>query len=198
VVIGLPTTTAVASSLNPSTYGESVTFTATVAPQSGSGPTLTGTVTFKSGTTVLAKGVALSGGVASYMTGALTLTAGTKSITAVYSGDTMYATSTSAILSHIVNKANTTTIITSSANPSNSGQSVTFTITVAPQITGTPTGSVTLKLGTTTHTTTTLSGGGATYPTTSLPIGSDVITGTYNGSSNINKSSGAITQSVNP
>ena len=198
VVIGLPTATFVGSNLNPSTYGQSVIFTAIVAPQSGSGPTATGTVTFKSGTTVLAAGVTLSSGVASYTTGPLTLTGGTKSITVAYSGDTTYATSTSAILSEVVNKANTATTITSSANPSSSGQSVTFTIMVAPQITGTPTGSVTLKLGTATLTTATLSGGSATYSTTSLPVGSDVVTATHNGSSNFKKSSGAITQSVNP
>jgi hypothetical protein len=42
------TTTTVASSLNPSTYQASVTFTASVSPT-----TATGTVTFKDGATIL-------------------------------------------------------------------------------------------------------------------------------------------------
>jgi hypothetical protein len=193
VVSGLPTTTSVVSSLNPSTYGQSITFTATVTPTSGTGVP-TGTITFKSGTSTLAK-VAMSSGSASYTTAALG--AGTKSITAVYSGDTTYATSTSPALSQVVYKASTTTALSSSANPSTAGQSVTFTATVSPQYGGAVTGTVTFKLGSTTLATVPTSGGVASYTTSSLPSGSDVITATYNGSTNLAKSSTSITQTVN-
>src|SRR5262249_43436067 len=87
VVDGLPTTTSVDADLNPSSFGQSVTLTATVTPNSGTG-TPSGSVTFKSGTGMLAK-VPLNGNTATYSTS--TLAVGTKSITAVYSGDTSYA-----------------------------------------------------------------------------------------------------------
>ena len=73
------------------TYGGSVTFTATVT---GAGATPGGTVQFKDGTSNLGTPVTLSsGGVAHYSTSALI--AGHHSITAAYSGDSNYATSTS-------------------------------------------------------------------------------------------------------
>jgi len=171
----------------------SVTFAAAVTSNSGIGVP-TGTVTLTSGTMKLAK-VSLSSGVASYTTA--TLTAGTKSITAVYSGDSNFATSTSSALSQIINKATTTTALSSSLNPSTFGQSVTFTATVSPQYSGTPTGSVTFKLGTTKLATVTMSGGAAMYTTSTLPSGSDTIMATYSGSGNFTKSSASIVQTVN-
>jgi hypothetical protein len=75
------TTTAVASSLNPSTSGESVTFTAKVTASSGPAPT--GTATFKDGGNVIGT-KPLSGGVAMLAYSALTV--GSHSITATYSG----------------------------------------------------------------------------------------------------------------
>ena len=104
------TTTTLASSLNPSTYGSSVTFTATVSPS-----TATGTVTFKNGTTTLGTGT-LSGGKATYSTS--TLAVGSNSITASYGGDTNDNSSTSTALTQTVNKATTTTTLASSLNPS--------------------------------------------------------------------------------
>src|SRR5204862_423890 len=84
VVNQASTSTAVASSLNPSTFGAAVTFTATV---SSTGGTPTGTVQFKIdgsdfGTPVtLSAGSATSGSTSS-------LTVGTHTVTAVYSGAT--------------------------------------------------------------------------------------------------------------
>ncbi len=81
VVNEATTTTAVASSQNPSNFGQPVTFTATVTPQlSGTPP---GDVIFKDGTTVL-KTVALSGGVAEFTTSKLAT--GVHTITATYRG----------------------------------------------------------------------------------------------------------------
>jgi hypothetical protein len=108
VIINLPTTTALVSDLNPSTYGQSVTFTATVTPSAA-----TGTVQFKEGATVLGS-ASLAGGVASFSTSVLT--SGSHSITAVYPGDANYATSTSGSVSQVVNKV--TPVITW-ANPVN-------------------------------------------------------------------------------
>ncbi len=68
------------------------------------------------------------------------------SITAVYSGDTNFSTSTSSPLSQTMNKASTSTGVVSSVNPSVTGQTVTYTANVAASGfgSGTPTGTVTL------------------------------------------------------
>jgi hypothetical protein len=91
-------TTSVVTSGTPSIFGTSVTFTATVT---GAAPT--GTVNFKDGTNSISgcSAVALGAGSAQCATSALT--AGTHSITAVYSGDATNAGSTSAVLSQAIN-----------------------------------------------------------------------------------------------
>ena len=76
----------VTSSLNPSVFGQSVTFTATVSAASPPGPgTPTGTVTFMDGAAVLGTGN-LSAGVATFTTSSLISCNPTPS-TAVYGGD---------------------------------------------------------------------------------------------------------------
>ena len=180
------TTTTVASSANPSTFGSSLTFTATITPSAA-----TGTVTFKDGSTTLGTGT-LSAGKATYSTS--TLSAGSHSITAAYAGDSNYNSSTSSTLTQTVNKANTTTTVSSSSNPSAYGSSVTFTATVTPS---SATGTVTFKDGSTTLGTGTVSGGTATYSTSALAVGSHSIKATYGGDSNDNTSTSAtLTQAV--
>lgn len=99
------TTTAVQSSKSPSTYGESVTFTATVAPA-----TATGTVTISDGATTLGA-CALAAGSCAIATGAVR--AGTRSIVATYGGDANHAGSASSPLEQVVDpKALTVTGIT--------------------------------------------------------------------------------------
>ena len=92
------TTTSLASSQNPSTDGQSVTFTATVAPQFIGTPT--GAVAFYNGATKLGT-VSLSNGVAAFTTTKLAV--GTATITAQYLGFGSFLTSTSAPLSQVVN-----------------------------------------------------------------------------------------------
>jgi RHS repeat-associated protein len=181
------TSTTVTSSLNPSTYGSNVTFTATVSPSAA-----TGTVTFKDGSTTLGTGT-LSNGTTTYSTS--TLAVGSHAIKAYYNGDANYNTSISTTLTQTVTKANTTTTVASSLNPSTYGASVTFTATVAPS---TATGTVTFKDGSTTLGTGTLSNGSATYSTSTLTVGSHTIKATYGGSGSYNSStSSALTQTVN-
>jgi hypothetical protein len=187
------TTTTLSSSLNPSTYGQELTFTAVVT--SGLGAPLDGEpITFMKGTKVLGTGT-LSGGSASFTTS--TLPAGTDYIKAVYSGDSNFAASTSKAVSQVVSKATTTTALTSSLNPSNVGQSVTFTATVTPQFSSTVKGSVTFYDGTTAVKTVALSGGAAKFTTAALTSGSHTITATYNGSTSFTGSSASLTQTVN-
>ena len=191
------TTTVVASSPNPSAYAQSVTFTATVSAVAPGSGTPTGTVTFKDGSTVLGTGT-LSGGVATFSTS--TLAVGSHSITATYtSGDGNFnASPASAAITQTVKKADTTTL-TSSVNPSKTGQNVTFTATVSPvnPKDGTPTGTVTFKDGTTVLAVVTLNKKGiATFATKSLTSGSHPITAAYSGDSNFAVSSGSLTQVV--
>ena len=100
------TLTSVGSSVNPSTYGQLVTFTATVDNTSGSGGTPTGSVEFFDGTTALGAGTPLSasGTSATSTFRITTLPAGTDSISAVYTPTGVFAGSTGT-LSQTVDKA---------------------------------------------------------------------------------------------
>ena len=183
--------TAVTASANPSAFGQSVTFTASV---SGTGATATGTVTFKDGAATLGTGT-LAGGQATFATAALSV--GSHAITAVYGGDSNFTTSTSPTLTQNVTTTTSATALASSANPSAAGDSVTFTATVTGTG-GTPSGTVTFKDGATTLGTGTLSGGQATYTTSALTAGGHSITAVYGGDASYNTStSSALTQNVN-
>lgn len=91
-----PAMGSVGSSLNPSMVSDSVTFTATVTSSIG---TPSGTVAFLDGTAQLGSGT-LTGGTATFTTAALS--AGSHVITAVYSGDQSFASTTSAPLTQVV------------------------------------------------------------------------------------------------
>jgi poly(hydroxyalkanoate) depolymerase family esterase len=187
------TTTTLSSSLNPSTYGQAVTFTAVVTSALGAPPDGE-TVAFMHGGNVLGTG-ALSGGSATFATSMLTR--GTDTVKAVYVGDGNFAGSTSNVVSQVVDPAATTTTLASSQNPSVFGQPVTFTASVTPEFGGTVTGKVAFYNGSTKLRTVSLSSGVASYTTTKLPSGTDPITAVYNGSSSFTTStSGALSQVV--
>jgi len=187
-------TTALTVSVNPSSYKQSVTFTATVSPQLSGTPT--GHITFTDGITTLSV-KPLSGGVATLTIS--TLAVGGHSIKAAYNGSTTYAASTSHPLAFTVNKAATTVTLTSSLNPSTSGKMVKFTATVVPQTSGTPTGNVTFKDGTTLLGTEALSGDRASVSTSTLTVGTHSITVHYVGDTNYKQGTSAVlTQTVNP
>ncbi len=172
------------SSPNPSQTGQPVTFTATLP--SGA----TGTVTFTSGSTTLGTSP-LAGGTASVMTS--TLPIGSNPITATYSGDGNYNSATGT-LNQNVSKNITTVTLTSSVNPSNLNQSVTFMATVPTAATGTVTfldGSTTLGIGT-------VNSGVATFMTSTLTGGTHTITANYVGDINYSPAiSAPLTQTVN-
>jgi hypothetical protein len=119
-----PATVALTSSANPATAGQPLTLTAAVSPAAA-----TGTVQFLDGATVLGA-VPMSGGSAALAL--FTPSVGAHSITAMYSGDSKYATSTSPLLTQSVSKAPTSASLTSSANPAAFGQSLTLRAAVAP------------------------------------------------------------------
>jgi filamentous hemagglutinin family protein len=194
------TTTTLASSVNPSTFNQSVTFTASVA---GNGPT--GTVAFTESGTALAgcSAVALtgSGNTRTATCTNTTLAVGTHSIVAAYGGDAGNGTSASAALSQSV-KAATTTTLASSANPVTAGIGVTFTATVNGSA---PTGTVAFTSDGTSITGCTaigLAGAGnsrtAACVTSALVVGTHSIVASYAGNSaNGTSTSAALSQVVN-
>ena len=120
--IAVNTTTTVSSSANPSTYPGSVTFTATVAPVSGSALP-SGTVQFKIDGSNVGSPVTLSSGIATYATSMLT--AGTHSIIAVYTTNSSnYNSSTSSTFTQTVNKATPTVSAWSTASAITYGQTL--------------------------------------------------------------------------
>jgi hypothetical protein len=84
-------------------------------------------------------------------------------------------------LEQVVNPVSTTTAITSSANPSSPGQSVTFTATVTSSTGAHATGTVTFTAGGAVLGSVALSGIHASISTAALPEGATTITATYNG-----------------
>ena len=100
VVNKATTTIAVTSNLNPSTYGQSVTFTATIAANSGFGG-CTGIVTFYDGSNPIDPGEEVLSNMATLTLS--TLSAGSsQAITAVYGGDSNCNGSTSPALNQTV------------------------------------------------------------------------------------------------
>jgi len=95
--------------------------------------------------------------------------------------------------------ATTTTTLTSSQNPSLTGQSVTFTATVAASAGTAPNGeTIAFMYGPIPLGTGTLSSGTASFTTTALPLGTDAITAVYAGDPNFAGSqSNAVSQAVN-
>jgi alpha-tubulin suppressor-like RCC1 family protein len=186
------TTVVAASPASPSTFGQSVTLTATV---SSSGGTPGGTVTFSDSVNGSLGTATLSGGVATLSTTALQV--GAHTIMAVYSGSASFATS-SATRAYTVNKAASTTVVTASpVSPSSFNQSVTFTATVTSGG-GIPSGSVTFKDGATVLGSGTLSAGGvATLSTAVLSVSAHTITATYAGNATILTSTGTLNHTVN-
>jgi len=170
-------TVVLVSSANPSVYGVAVTFTATTNAAA------TGTMLFYDGGLVLGPGT-ISGGVATYTLNSLG--AGTHSITAGYAGDSNYLAAVSAAVSQVVTRAPVAMSITSSLNPSNFGQSVTFTFTITG-VAGltTPTGSIAFTDGGTLLASPTLNSlGVATYTTVTLSGGSHSLAAVYEGDAN--------------
>jgi hypothetical protein len=85
--------------------------------------------------------------------------------------------------------APTTATIASSPNPSNLGETVTFTATVSSEAGPPPNGeSVSFMKGTTLLGTGTLSGGSATFSTSSLPAGTSKVEAVYGGDLNFGPS----------
>ncbi len=121
----LDSTVRVQSSANPSGFGGSLAFTATVTATGG---TPTGSVTFFDGATPLGAALTLAGGTASLPAG--TLPAGSHAITAKYGGAAGFNSATSGVFVQVVTPAGTTTVLATSLTPAAVSQPVTLTATV--------------------------------------------------------------------
>ncbi len=125
--------------------------------------------------------------------------AGAKTLTAVYSGNTTYASSSSSVshtVSPVSSTTSTTTITADSPDPSAPGQAVAVSVTV----TGagvTPTGTVTIT-GADTSCTLTLSSGSGSCNVIFSSNGAKILTATYNGDANYTASSGTASHTVAP
>ena len=173
--ISSTTTTTLTSSATTATYGASVVLTAKVVSASA-----TGTVTFYDGTTELGT-VTLVSGAGTYT--AATLADGTHLLTAVYGGDTTFNSSTSAAVTVVVSAAliATATSLASSTTSIAAGMSLQLTATVSVTA---ATGTVQFYDASTQLGTGVVSGGVATYTTTTLAAGTHTLLAIYVGDSN--------------
>jgi Bacterial Ig-like domain (group 3)/FG-GAP-like repeat len=185
------TSVALTSSLNPSIYGQKVTWTARVTSSGSITPT--GKVNFTWNGYSIGSATLNVSGVATLTKS--NLNADPYPLTAVYSGDVNNLGSTSAIVNQVVTETTSAAKITSTPNPSTLGQAVTFLATITSP-TVIPTGPVTFMVATKVLGTAQLSSGKAKFTTSTLPVGSTKVTAIYYGDSNIAKSSASVVQTV--
>jgi hypothetical protein len=192
-----PSTTTLSTAPNPSVFGQVVMLTASVAASGGGGGTPSGAVTFSEGASTLGSVSLDNTGRASLSLNSLT--AGSHSITASYSGDGNFLGS-SVAASQTVSKSSTTTTMSSAPNPNVYGQAVTLAAVVAASGggAGTPSGTVTFIEGTAALGTASLDNTGrASLTVNLLPAGSHNLTASYSGDTNLLASTASVSQTVN-
>ncbi len=192
------TTTASAAALFGQTVSDSAALAGGISP--------TGTITFNlfgpndatcTTAAVFNATIPVTSGNGTYGSGNFTPTAvGTYRWIANYSGDVnnnaVAGVCGAANESVVVSKANTTTGLTSSQNPSVFGQNVTFTATISANApgAGVPTGTVTFTIDGVAQAPVNLSGGSASISTSGLTVAGSphTITAQYDGNANFNQS----------
>jgi Bacterial Ig-like domain (group 3) len=193
------TTTTIASPTKSATFGQTITFTATVQGAHG---IPSGVVRFLDGANVLGTGTLTSAGTATLSIS--TLSTGTHTITAAYGASANSASSTSTALIEVIQpaQATTTTTLTSSTNPATSGQTITFIASVVktPQSQQPIGGMVTFLDGNIILGTTALDSTGSTsFTTPTLSAGTHNISASYAGDATATgSSSAAIVEVVSP
>lgn len=181
-----PTTLALTSAASTSTYGERVTFTAALTFSSGAP---TGTVSLFDGSQPLATATLADGGATFEVS---SLSAGTHTLTAVYSGDATFGGSRSPGVEQTVAQADSSTALTAQAAPG--GATLVATVSSAA---GTPDGTVRFEEGATPLGSATLGADGTARLGVSLAPGTHTLTATYQGTTNWTEStSGPVTFTV--
>jgi len=183
-----PTTVTVSSDINPSTYGQTVKFTGTVTPIGA-----TNRVYFYSdGNLIGSAAVNSSTGLATLNVS--NLLPGKHDITANYSGDGHYESSTSGVYSQQVDAGPSSVALSASPNPAVCQQPVTLTATLTPSD---ATGTVEFFDGASSLGTSAISGGTATL-VAQFNTGSHSLTAQYSGDVNYTPStSPAFVETVN-
>ena len=191
---GAPTTLALTSSANPAIAGQTITFTATLTSRGAGTPS--GTIQFLDGGVVMGT-VPVSNGQAVFST---TLPTGdTHTITAQYSGDTVFQpaqaslTQTQGFPGHV----SLALKLSSSANPSARGKSVTFTATFLATG-GNPTGTVQFLDGLTPLGSTPVTDRKAIFTTSALTGGSHAIIAKYSGDKIFQPAQASIGEVISP
>jgi hypothetical protein len=186
-----PTVTTLTSSTLASVAGAAVIFTATITPTPTGSPL--GTVGFYSGETLLGTAPVNSSGVAALSV--VSLPIGADGVTAVYSGNALFATSTSVAVTENVSSANaaaTTTTLDSSNAASSLGVPVTFTATIMPVPSGETQGIIRFYNGAVLLNAVTVNSlGVATLVVSTLPAGADSIIAVYSGNTGFRSSQSA-------
>ena len=126
-----PTTTTVASSANPTSGGLSVTYTATIAVTGGSVFAPTGSVAFTDGSTVVCAASTVSASTATCVAPASQQTSGPHPITATYSGDSNFITSSGTLAQQVTAATVNVGIAALPSSPSGLGIPVLYTVTVS-------------------------------------------------------------------
>ncbi len=187
VVIRSASSTTISSSLNPSVYGQAVTFTATVSPSNA-----TGQIEFFADNNSIGV-VSVASGSAAIITSSLF--AGSHTLIAQYGGDADIDTSTSSPLTQVVNQVSTTTSISAPAITYNANGSV--TVTVSSSV-GTPTGNVSLSVDGGGATTQALVNGSTTFTLSSPSAGDHSLNATFAAQGNYAASNASGSLHVNP
>jgi hypothetical protein len=190
---------ALAATPNPSRFGASVAFVATVTPEGEGVPTPTGEVTFFDGGTVL--GVVSLGETSSAKLEVASLAVGGHQVVAEYGGDQHFEAAVSPQFTQTVVKAQTTTTLSSWQNPSphGSGAAITATVRALAPGSGTPTGTVTFTEGAAVLATVPLVGRQAKLPLKNLAVGEHQIVATYNSDEDfLGSASTTFTQTISP
>jgi hypothetical protein len=173
----VPTALTFTASPGSSGYGQQVTLTATISPDTAQDHSATGTVTFMSGSTVIGTGT-VANGIVTFST--TYLASGTDNLTATYSGDINFDSST-ASLTFIVSPLASATTLAVAPNPAGIGQVVTLMATVSVAGVG-RTGTVTFFDGATQLAQVILDGTGhASYSLSTLALGPHLLTAVYSG-----------------
>ena len=192
------TSTTLASGINPSLVGQVVAFSFTVTASSPN-VTPTGSVTVSAST-----GESCSAALAAGACSITFTSAGSRTVTASYAGDTNYKGSTSAQVSQTVNKVSTAiAIVSASPNPAFAGAPVTirYSVTGSTNV-ASPTGTVSVKASTGQTCTGSLSASGPGVSSGSCALtfssaGTVTISATYNGDQNFLASSTTANTQIN-
>ena len=192
---GDTTSTALSISTVAATAGESVTLSASVTAHGNSTPA--GTVQFTAGSLNLGTATLDNNGKASITTS--TLTPGTYNVVASFTGQQSSPASQSSPQSLTIAKVPDTLALSAPASATK-GSAVTITATVQ-YVAGNslfPTGTITIKDGSTTLATLPVTNGGASFTTTTLGVGTHNLTASYSGDGNFVSGTGTASVNVTP